>query len=158
MSKIKPQNRKLVKPQAAGSSSSERCRLMTYAADSRWSTAAMSVTLAFISASAIISRKTSKLFFRSYMSSFLVSPISDLFLTIKVLLFSPVYLVTKKSRELGTKVRQLEASLAASLKKTAAERQGRIRAQQVLHIICSSASLHVPVLLFDILVSIFSLL
>lgn len=71
---------------------------MAYAAESRWSTAAASVTLAFISASAIIT----------------------------------LYLVTKKSRELGAKVRELEASLAASLKKTAAERQGRIRAQQAL--------------------------
>ncbi|XP_008453659.1 uncharacterized protein LOC103494312 isoform X3 [Cucumis melo] len=71
---------------------------MAYAAESIWSTAAMSVALTFISASAIIS----------------------------------LYLVTKKSRELGTKVQQLEASLAASLKKTAAERQGRIRAQQAL--------------------------
>ncbi|XP_038879626.1 tRNA (adenine(37)-N6)-methyltransferase isoform X1 [Benincasa hispida] len=71
---------------------------MAYAAESRWSMAALSVTLAFISASAVIS----------------------------------LYVVTKKSRELGTKVRELEASLASSLKKTAAERQGRIRAQQAL--------------------------
>ncbi|XP_022965024.1 uncharacterized protein LOC111464972 [Cucurbita moschata] len=71
---------------------------MAYAAVSRSSTAAMSVTLAFVSASAILS----------------------------------LYFVTKKSRELGSKVRELEASLAASLKKTIAERQGRIRAQQAL--------------------------
>ncbi|XP_022134721.1 uncharacterized protein LOC111006924 [Momordica charantia] len=71
---------------------------MAYGAESRWSTAAMSIILAFISASAIVS----------------------------------LYLVTRKSRELGSKVRELEASLAASLKKTTAERQGRIRAQQAL--------------------------
>ncbi|GAB2267466.1 hypothetical protein Dimus_002449 [Dionaea muscipula] len=42
------------------------------------------------------------------------------------------YLLRKKWRGMESKVRELEASLNSSLKKCAAERQGRIRAQQEL--------------------------
>nr|DAD30271.1 TPA_asm: hypothetical protein HUJ06_031739 [Nelumbo nucifera] len=45
--------------------------------------------------------------------------------TISVLLFR------RKSRDLNRRIRELEASLKASLEKCAAERQGRTRAQQV---------------------------
>ncbi|CAN1329626.1 tRNA (adenine(37)-N6)-methyltransferase [Linum perenne] len=45
---------------------------------------------------------------------------------------STVYCCRKKSKELESKVEELESSLKSSVEKSAAERQGRIRAQQTL--------------------------
>lgn len=62
---------------------------------------------------------------------------SLLFLTDGALTFTGE-LYRRRSRRLATRVRELEASLAAATEKAAAERRGRVRAQQV--------AIHLPVL------------
>lgn len=69
-----------------------------------------------------------------YYFSFCVSFLCVFDSLLLVLLFWSVivYFFKRKSRDLDSKIRELEKSLKASLNNCASERQGRIRAQQVL--------------------------
>lgn len=63
--------------------------------------------------------------------SFTVGVLTSLLLLTGVAPISTGELYSRRCRRLATRVRELEASLAAATEKAAAERRGRVRAQQV---------------------------
>lgn len=96
---------------------------MGYSTESKWLTATITFALAALSASAAFS-----CMYTNFVFSFCVALGSC---SLLFFWYVTVYFWKRKSRDLDSKIGELEKSLKTSLDNCAAERQGRIRAQQV---------------------------
>lgn len=99
---------------------------MGYSTESKWFRATVAFALAALSASTALSCVYITFLFVSLF--FCVWFVLIIFVVWSII----VYFFKRKSRDLDSKIRELEKSLKASLNNCASERQGRIRAQQVL--------------------------